>query len=97
MSASFAGFTPERITSLGNAVCVFRGRKSAGGYLVGGGQFSVADLAVAALLSITANPDHPDMKRPEPMFNTTRAWMDRWKDHPGTRWINEMYAKRRPA
>ena len=63
----------------------------------GAGQFSVADLAVAALLSITANPDHPDMKRPEPMFNTTRAWMDRWKDHPGTRWINEMYAKRRPA
>jgi len=64
------------------------------GYLVGT-QFSVADLSAAALLSITANPDHPDMKRPEPMSKTTRAWMDRWKDHPGTAWIKTMYAKHR--
>ncbi len=64
------------------------------GYLVGD-RFSVADLAAAALLSITANPDHPDMKRPEPMSKTTRAWMERWKDHPGTGWIKEMYAKHR--
>lgn len=69
-------------------------RSKATGYLVGT-QFSVADLAAAALLSITANPDHPDMKRPEPMSKTTRAWMERWKDHPGTRWIKEMYAKHR--
>ncbi len=66
------------------------------GYLVGD-RFSVADLSAAALLSITANPDHPDMKRPEPMSKTTRAWMDRWKDHPGTQWIKEMYARHRPA
>jgi glutathione S-transferase len=64
------------------------------GYLVGD-MFSVADLAAAALLSVTANPDHPDMKRPEPMSKTTRAWMDRWKDHPGTAWIKTMYAKHR--
>lgn len=69
-------------------------RSKATGYLVGT-RFSVADLAAAALLSITANPDHPDMKRPEPMSKTTRAWMERWKDHPGTRWINDMYAKHR--
>lgn len=66
------------------------------GYLVGG-RFSVADLSAAALLSITANPDHPDMKRPEPMSKTTRDWVDRWKDHPGTQWIKEMYARHRPA
>ncbi len=66
------------------------------GYLVGDA-FSVADLAAAALLSVTANPDHPDMKRPAPMSKTTRGWMDRWKDHPGTAWIKEMYAQHRPA
>jgi len=71
-------------------------RSKATGYLVGS-QFSVADLAAAALLSITANPDHPDMKRPEPMSKTTCAWMERWKHHPGTAWIKEMYAKHRSA
>jgi glutathione S-transferase len=66
------------------------------GYLVGD-TFSVADLAAAALLSITANPDHPDMKRPEPMSKTTRAWLDRWEDHSGTAWIRDIYSKHRPA
>jgi len=64
------------------------------GYLVGT-CFSVADLTAAGLLSITTILDHPDMKRPEPMSKTTRAWMDRWKEHPGTAWIREIYAMHR--
>jgi len=66
------------------------------GYLVGA-QFSVADLTCAALLAVTANPDHPDMKRPEPVSKTTQAWLKRWVGHPGVDWVRDIYAKHRPA
>jgi len=62
-----------------------------------GPAFSVADLAAASLLAICTNPDHPDMKRPEPMPASMQAWLARWADHPGTAWVREIYARHRGA
>ena len=66
------------------------------GYLVGG-QFTVADLAAAAVLAPAANPSHPDMKRPEPTPASMKAWFARWAGHPGVDWVRDIYARHRPA
>jgi glutathione S-transferase len=62
-----------------------------------GSAFSVADLAAASLLAVCTNPDHPDMKRPEPMPESVRSWLARWDRHPGSAWVREMYARHRGA
>lgn len=61
-----------------------------------GDSFSVADLTAAALLAPTTNPDHPAMRRPEPIPDSIRQWLVRWADHPGARWVLEQYARYRP-
>lgn len=66
------------------------------GYIVGD-QFSVADLTCASLLAITANPDHVDMKRPEPMPRSLSNWLERWQNHPGVEWVREIYRKHRSS
>jgi glutathione S-transferase len=66
------------------------------GYLAGS-DFSVADLAAASLLAVCTNPDHPDMKRPEPIPASMQTWLARWADHPGTAWVRETYARHRAA
>ncbi len=65
------------------------------GYLVGD-RFSVADLTGAALLALTANPDHVDMKRPEPKPASVSPWLSKWADHPGVAWVRRIYAEHRP-
>lgn len=60
------------------------------GYLAGDA-FSVADLTAAALLAITANPSHVDMKRPEPKPASVNAWLARWEGHAGVSWVRRMY------
>jgi glutathione S-transferase len=65
------------------------------GYLVGGA-FSVADLAAAALLAPAVQVEHPAMRKPEPMPDAFRAWLDRWVDHPGAAWVVDMYRRHRP-
>ena len=62
-----------------------------------GDRFSVADLTAAALLAIAADPDHPDMKRPEPHPDGVRAFLQRFADHPGSAWVRSQYAEHRPA
>jgi hypothetical protein len=55
----------------------------------------VLELCCAALLAPLASPAHPDMALPEPMPPRVRAFLDRWRDHPGTRWVHERYAGHR--
>ncbi len=70
--------------------------KSAGtGYLVGRA-FTVADLTAAAMMAPVVNPDHPDMKRPEPMPTATRDLIARYAGHPGAEWVRRMYRDHRP-
>lgn len=70
-------------------------RTATTGYLVGD-RFTLADLAAAASLAPLVDPDHPDMRRREPMPDTLRQWLARWRAHPGAAWIDEMYRKHRP-
>lgn len=71
------------------------GESEATGYLVGE-SFTIADLTAAAVLAPVVNPDHPDMKRPEPMPRATRDLIDRYAGHPGSEWVREIYRKHRP-
>ena len=64
------------------------------GYLVGE-CFSVADLAVAALLAPIANVEHPDMRRPEPMPAAVSALIAGYAGHPAIAWVREIYARHR--
>jgi glutathione S-transferase len=65
------------------------------GHLVGD-RFSAADLTAAALLAPCANPDHPDMRRPEPRPPAIDAWLERWAGHPAVAWVHETYRRHRP-
>ena len=65
------------------------------GYLVGD-RFSVADLAAAALLSLTIDTGHPDMVLPKPFPPEYERWLEQFADHPGTVWVRSMYERHRP-
>ena len=65
------------------------------GYLVGG-EFSIADLTAAAMLAPVVNPDHPAMKRPEPMPAATADLIARYADHPAAVWVHRIYREHRP-
>jgi glutathione S-transferase len=69
-------------------------QSEATGYLVGE-SFSIADLCCASLLALLVNVEHPDMHRPEPMPESMQAFIARWSDHPGTRWVLAQYARHR--
>ncbi len=68
----------------------------ASGYLVGDG-FSIADLCCASLLALLVNPEHPDMRSPEPVPESVQAFRARFREHPATRWVLDQYARHRPA
>jgi glutathione S-transferase len=68
---------------------------NAHGQLVGG-EFTVADLTCAALLAPLVNPDHPDMRSPEPLPQALRELLGRWADHEAAAWVREQYARHRP-
>ncbi len=65
------------------------------GYLIGA-RFTIGDLTAASILAPVVNPDHPAMKRPEPMPDATRKLVARYKDHPGSEWVRRMYRDHRP-
>jgi glutathione S-transferase len=66
------------------------------GYLAGDA-FSVADLCCAALLALLVNPEHPDMRSPEPVPESIQALRAQFAGHPATGWVLEQYARHRPA
>lgn len=66
------------------------------GFLVGE-SFSVADLTAAALLAPFANPDHPDMSRPQPVPAEVADIMARYSEHPALHWVRAIYRDHRPA
>jgi glutathione S-transferase len=66
------------------------------GYLAGD-SFSVADLTAASILAPAADPPNSPMYKPRPIPPNTRAWIERWADHPGSEWVRQIYAKHRPA
>jgi glutathione S-transferase len=64
------------------------------GYLVGD-RFTVADLTAAALLSpIVVSREHP-YHPPEPLPPSLRELRDSVADHPGFRWVADMYRRHR--
>jgi glutathione S-transferase len=65
-----------------------------GGYLVGDA-FTVADLTAASMLAEVANPPDSPVSRPEPLPDPLATWLGEWHDHPGTRWVRNIYAKHR--
>jgi glutathione S-transferase len=75
----------------------FVAREAGPGGQLAGERFSVADLAGAALLSLLANPEHPDMPLPAPRPARVDDFLARFADHPGTRWVHTQYARHRPA
>lgn len=64
------------------------------GYLVGE-RFSIADLTAAALLSPAVMPAEFPLEIPEPRPRALVAWTDRWRVHPGGRWVLDMYHRHR--
>ena len=64
------------------------------GFLVGD-RFSVADLAAAALLSLTTNPPEAPMKYPEPYPPALASWWNQWSGHPGVEWLRAIYRSHR--
>lgn len=65
------------------------------GFLVGD-RFSVADLTAAALLQMVAFPPQLPTGLPEPRSPVIAAWLRRWADHPGARWVEAIYRDHRP-
>jgi glutathione S-transferase len=65
------------------------------GYLVGDA-FSVADLTAAALLAPTTMPEDSPMCLPKPRPASVQKWLAHWADHPGTRWVRNIYERHRP-
>lgn len=61
-----------------------------------GEAFSHGDLVCAALLGVLHDPEHPDMKRPEPMPERVAALLARYAPHPAMQWVAEQYRKHRP-
>ncbi len=64
------------------------------GYMVGD-CFSVADLTAAALLAPLANPQHPDMARPQPVPESVAKLLANYQNHPTIAWVGEMYERHR--
>ena len=69
-------------------------RTQGSGYLVGDA-FSVADLALAAILAGATNPPNSEMDRPEPRPAALDAWTAQWSEHPGMHWVLDMYRRHR--
>ena len=66
------------------------------GYLVGD-RFSVADLTAAALLAPIVVPIQHPHRPPEPLPPSFRDFRASLADHPGFRWVQEMYRRHRGA
>ena len=64
------------------------------GYLIGN-DFSVADLAAAALLAPAVIPPEFPYQPPRPHGRAFDGWLRRWSDHPGAAWVRAMYAHHR--
>ena len=63
------------------------------GYLVGD-RFTVADLTCAALLMPCVAVT--EWGGPvEASTDKSRAWLERWADHPGAEWVREIYRRHR--
>lgn len=60
------------------------------------GQFTVADLAVAAILAPLADPPHPAMSRPKPMPPRLQDFLSEWRVHPAIEWVIATYRAHRP-
>ncbi len=67
---------------------------AATGYLVGGG-CTVADVVAGSALAMIANPDHPDVRRPQPLSAPVRALLARSAAHPGVAWTQRVYREHR--
>jgi glutathione S-transferase len=65
------------------------------GYLIGD-HFGIADLTAAALLALTIDTGHPAMAMPRPAPPEYEEWLERWRPHPGAKWVRSMYDKHRP-
>jgi glutathione S-transferase len=66
------------------------------GYLVGNA-FTRADLTAAASLATLCAPDHPDMRRPEPMPAVLAKMVEEVAGHPAIAWTLDIYRRHRPA
>jgi glutathione S-transferase len=68
------------------------------GYLAGD-SFTVADLTAASILGIiVVPPEFPYIKLPaDERTAEFRRFRDSFRDHPGFRWVEEMYARHRAA
>lgn len=64
------------------------------GYLVGD-TFTAADLTAATCLHCVCAPEDYPARYREPKSARHQAFLDRWADHPGTAWVQEMYRKHR--
>jgi glutathione S-transferase len=66
------------------------------GYLVGE-SFTVADLTAASILApIVMPPEFPYIKlHPDERTAQSRRFRDSLKDHPGFKWVEDMYARHR--
>lgn len=71
-------------------------RAVGGGGGLFGSAFTQGDLVCAALLGVLHDPEHPDMKRPEPMPERVASLLARYAPHPAMQWVAEQYRKHRP-
>ncbi|WP_417519655.1 glutathione S-transferase family protein [Minwuia sp.] len=82
--------------AIGEALDFIEAESAATGYLAGDA-FTLADLTAAAMMAPVVNPDHPAMKRPEPMPKATRDLIDRHADRPASGWVRDIYRNHRPG
>jgi glutathione S-transferase len=64
---------------------------------IAGDAFSVADLTVASLLAPIVRLAHPDMAQPQPLPARADELFARFEKHAAVQWVQQQYAKHRPA
>ena len=85
----------DGVTAVEEALDFVAAHKREDGYLVGGA-FSLADLVAAAHLAPCIEPPHPDTRRPTPRPGSVERFLARWRAHPATEWVLEVYRRHRP-
>lgn len=63
-------------------------------YLVGD-RFGLADIVAAASLFPVVLPAEYPVSLPQPYPRGVRRWLARWRGHPGTAWVQRIYAVHR--
>ncbi len=84
----------KQCTEITRALDMIASRINAHGYLAGE-QFTLADMAAAAIATPLARPPEAQIKWPENPPAQAADWNRRWRDHAACDWVREMFVRHR--